>query len=148
MDKLLWKLPLAKRTTTDKKKYPSRWCPSKAPTMPSLADPAFATFMARPCYVYSKLKIPVPNGVITVSGSYKKARECELGNAVFAEAVISKGELARYLKKVKQEHMPDIKKPPTACDVTFTAGSHSKKAKIDDKDAEKTKNIGTTLSDK
>ena len=44
--------------------------------------PAFARFMARPCYIYSKLKIPGPNGVITVHGDYKKAKECEAGNEI------------------------------------------------------------------
>ena len=29
--------------------------------------PAYAKFMARPCYIYSKLKIPGPKGVITIS---------------------------------------------------------------------------------
>ena len=36
-----------------------------------LGRPAYATFMAIPCYVYLKLKMPGPRGVITISGDYK-----------------------------------------------------------------------------
>jgi hypothetical protein len=35
--------------------------------------PAFHSFHARPCYIYNQLKMPGPNGVITVCGSFKKA---------------------------------------------------------------------------
>ena len=41
-----------------------------------LGRPAYAHFMARPCYVYLKLKMPGPKGVITVTGNRKKAEEC------------------------------------------------------------------------
>ena len=34
-----------------------------------LGRPAYARFMARPCYVYLKLKMPVPKGVITITGN-------------------------------------------------------------------------------
>ena len=36
--------------------------------------PAFAKFMARPCYVYLQLKIPSSNGVITIHGSKEIGR--------------------------------------------------------------------------
>src|SRR4051812_30927624 len=48
----------------------------------------FHTFMGKPCFVYKKLKIPGPNGIITVSGSFTKARDCEINEAAFAEAVL------------------------------------------------------------
>ena len=44
--------------------------------------------MAHPCYIYNMMKIPGPKGVITIRGDPKKARECEDGNAAFAEAVL------------------------------------------------------------
>ena len=109
--------------------------------------PAFAKFMARPCYIYSKLKIPGPNGVITVNGDFKKAKECEAGNAILAEAVISKEEFEQYKKEVNTNEMPDGKKPPCASDVTFKASSNSKKIVLDNADASKTTNIGADLSD-
>jgi len=107
--------------------------------------PAFARFMARPCYIYSKLKIPGPNGVITVHGNYKKAKECEAGNAILAEAVISAEELEQYKKEVDLSEMPAGKQPLPASAATFKAGEHSKKARLDDTDASKTTNVGTSL---
>jgi hypothetical protein len=49
--------------------------------------PAFHSFHARPCYIYNQLKMPGSDGIITVYGSFKKAKECEEGEAAFAEAV-------------------------------------------------------------
>jgi hypothetical protein len=49
--------------------------------------PAFHSFHARPCYIYNQLKMPGHDGIITVYGSFMKAKECEEGEAVFAEAV-------------------------------------------------------------
>jgi hypothetical protein len=43
--------------------------------------PAYHTFHARPCYIYNKLKMPGPNGTITITCNPKKAQECELGEA-------------------------------------------------------------------
>ncbi|KAK1665080.1 hypothetical protein QYE76_053239 [Lolium multiflorum] len=57
--------------------------------------PTYHKFHARACYIYNKLKIPGPN-MITVSGDYKKARDCEKGEAAFAESVISGEELRGY----------------------------------------------------
>ncbi|KAK1643567.1 hypothetical protein QYE76_061372 [Lolium multiflorum] len=51
--------------------------------------PIYHKFHARACYIYNKLKIPGPNGMITVSGDYKKAQDCEEGEAAFAESVIT-----------------------------------------------------------
>jgi hypothetical protein len=47
---------------------------------------AFAKFMARPCYVYLKLKMPGPKGVITINGDRRIARECEEGDKAMARA--------------------------------------------------------------
>ena len=38
-----------------------------------LGRPTYAKFMAVPNYTYLKLKMPGPNGVITVSGSFEQA---------------------------------------------------------------------------
>src|SRR4051812_3145457 len=48
----------------------------------------FHAFMAKPCFVYNKLKIPGPNSIITVSESFEKARDCEIGEVAFAEAFL------------------------------------------------------------
>jgi hypothetical protein len=36
--------------------------------------PAFHSFHARPCYIYNQLKMPGPNGITTIFGSFKKAK--------------------------------------------------------------------------
>ena len=63
--------------------------------------------MARPCYIYNKLKMPGPNGTITVNSNFKKAKECERGNAAFAEAVLHAEELAMLKKEVNTSQLPD-----------------------------------------
>src|SRR3954466_10747631 len=42
-----------------------------------LGRPAFARFMAVPHYAYLKLKMPGPNGVITISGSFVRSDSCD-----------------------------------------------------------------------
>ena len=51
-----------------------------------LGRPAYARFMARPCYVYLRLKMPGPRGVITISGNRKKAEECFQKGSKIADA--------------------------------------------------------------
>ncbi|KAI4980446.1 hypothetical protein ZWY2020_020931 [Hordeum vulgare] len=41
-----------------------------------LGRPAYARFMARPCYVYLKLKMLGPKGVITITRNRQRAEEC------------------------------------------------------------------------
>ena len=41
-----------------------------------LGRSAYAHFMARPCYVYLKLKMPGPEGVITVIANRRRAEDC------------------------------------------------------------------------
>jgi hypothetical protein len=49
--------------------------------------PAFHSFHVRPCYIYNQLKMLGPKGIIIVYDSFRKAKECEDGEAAFAEAV-------------------------------------------------------------
>ena len=58
----------------------------KSPYHALFGRPAYARFMARPCYVYLKLKMPGPEGTITVNGDRKIALECEEGDAAYAES--------------------------------------------------------------
>ena len=72
--------------------------------------PPFASFMARPCYIYSKLKMPGPNGIITIKGYFKKSKECEAANAVHAEAEISREELEDLKKAMNPNEVPATEK--------------------------------------
>ena len=63
-----------------------------------LGRPAYARFMARPCYVYLKLKMPGPKGVITITGNRKKAEECFQKGLKIADAQMAVVELQGYQK--------------------------------------------------
>ena len=75
--------------------------------------PAYAKFMARPCYVYLQLKMLGHNGTITVHGSRKVALECEEGDAAYAESVCATEELKFYKDNVDPADMASLKKPTT-----------------------------------
>jgi hypothetical protein len=53
-----------------------------------LGRPAYAKFMAVPMYMYLKLEIPGPKGIITVGLTYQHAYECDAGCFQFTEATI------------------------------------------------------------
>ena len=65
-----------------------------------MGRPAYARFMARPRYVYLKLKIPGPYGPITVDGRRSRATECDQQHVKFAESACAKEDLAAYKEKV------------------------------------------------
>ena len=75
--------------------------------------PAYAKFMARPCYVYLQLKMLGYKGTITMHGSRKVALECEEGDAAYAELVCAMEEPKFYKDNVDPEDMTSLKKPTT-----------------------------------
>ena len=52
--------------------------------------------MATSNYIYKKLKMPRPNGIITMCGSFRKAQECKMGKAAFTESVLDTSNLHHY----------------------------------------------------
>jgi hypothetical protein len=52
-----------------------------------LGRPCYTKFMAVPNYTYLKLKMPGPNGVITVSPTYRHAYECDVECVEYVEAL-------------------------------------------------------------
>jgi hypothetical protein len=57
-----------------------------------LGRPYYAKFMAVPNYTYLKLKIPGPNGIITVGTSFQHAYECHVDCCELPSVIIaSKG---------------------------------------------------------
>jgi hypothetical protein len=52
-----------------------------------LGRPCYAKFMAVPNYTYLKLKMPGPNGVITVGSTYRHVYECDVECMEYAEAL-------------------------------------------------------------
>ena len=76
-----------------------------------LGTPTYARFMARPCYVYLKLKMPGPNGVITVTGNRQKAEECFQKGSKIADEQMAAVEMEEYQKNVDPSDLLRAKKP-------------------------------------
>jgi hypothetical protein len=74
-----------------------------------LGRPCYARFMAVPNYTYLKLKMPGPNGVITVGPSYEHAYECDMECVEHGENVLESVTLAANLDGLAKE-IPDPKR--------------------------------------
>ncbi|KAK1606662.1 hypothetical protein QYE76_030335 [Lolium multiflorum] len=109
--------------------------------------PTYHKFHARVCYIYIKLKIPGPNGMITISRDYKKAQDCEEGEAAFAESVISGVELQGYRATVDPAEMHTTKKISDQ-KTTFKDTIDTKKADLKECDATKQMSVGAGLNPK
>ena len=90
---------------------------------------AFAKFMVRPCYVYLKLKIPGPRGVITINDDKRIAQECEEGDKAMARAAciaegVSVPEPQQSFDDIvkAKRHLPDLR-------LQITANREARKAK-------------------
>jgi hypothetical protein len=74
-----------------------------------LGRPCYAKFMAVPNYTYLKLKMPGPNGVITVGPTYRHAYECDVECVEYAEALAESEALIVDLESLSKE-APDVKR--------------------------------------
>jgi hypothetical protein len=74
-----------------------------------LGRPCYAKFMAVPNYTYLKLKMPGPNGVITVGSTYRHAYECDVECVEYAEALAESEALIADLENLSKE-VPDAKR--------------------------------------
>ena len=104
--------------------------------------------MDRPCYVYLKLKIPGPKGVITVNGDLDKAAECEKGQSVFAELAVNTEELAQMRQKADPTQVSLTKRPADEAGLTFESAQEIKRIALEEGKDDKTAGIGAHLSPK
>jgi hypothetical protein len=74
-----------------------------------LGRPCYAKFMAVPNYTYLKLKMPGPNGVITVVSTYRHAYECDVECVEYTEALALSEALIADLESLSKE-APDAKR--------------------------------------
>jgi hypothetical protein len=74
-----------------------------------LGRPCYAKFMVVPNYTYLKLKMPGPNGVITVGPTYRNAYECDVECVEYAEALAESEALITDLESLSKE-APDVKR--------------------------------------
>jgi hypothetical protein len=65
--------------------------------------------MAVPNYTYLKLKMPGPNGVITVGPTYRHAFECNVECVEYAEALAKSEALIADMENLSKE-VPDAKR--------------------------------------
>jgi hypothetical protein len=122
-----------------------------------LGRPCYAKFMADPNYVYLNLKMPGPNGVITVGVSPQEAYQCDKENCELAVVLIASAELAQEqaeMEKVLAESHPDGPTPKRMllnqqCGGQFTPSGDTKKVPLDPQGSgSKTVVISSSLSDK
>jgi hypothetical protein len=74
-----------------------------------LGRPCYAKFIAVPNYTYLKLKMPGPNGVITIGPTYRHAYECDMECVECAEALAEFEALIADLESLSKE-APDMKR--------------------------------------
>ena len=67
-----------------------------------LGCPCYAKFMAVPNYTYLKLKMPGPNGVITVGSTFSHAITCDHEHYELATTVINSAELPKLRNLLTQ----------------------------------------------
>ena len=65
--------------------------------------------MAVPNYTYLKLKMPGPNGVITIESTYEHAYDCDIECIEYAEAIVEVEALIVNLDQLGSE-VPDSKR--------------------------------------
>ena len=111
--------------------------------------PAYAKFMARPCYVYLQLKIPGPKGIITIHGDQAIAAECDEGDSVLAERAYVEEELRYYKSKVDPNDPTPLQRPTIEDErVKFKAAQDTKMVDFVQGDSSKQFAIGSNLTDK
>ena len=86
--------------------------------------------------------------MITITGDYKKAHECELGEAAFAESVISGEELKGYRAAVDPTEMQTTKKQISEQKNSFRAAIETKKVNFKEGDDSKQVSVGANMDPK
>jgi hypothetical protein len=73
-----------------------------------LRRPCYAKFMAVPIYTYLKLKMPGPNGIMTIGSTYRHTYECDVECVEYIEALAESEALIADLERLSKE-APDAK---------------------------------------
>ena len=107
--------------------------------------------MASTHVAYLKMKLPGPNGIITISGSYRRSMECASAGLSLAESLVIAAEKKRIhevvvLAQLAQLGMPGISNPQQSA--TFQASKETKRIKLNEANPDHTAIIGAGLDDK
>jgi hypothetical protein len=92
--------------------------------------------------------MPGPDGIITVYGSFRKAKECEEGEAAFVEVVLFGEEFKEIRAATDPVVMPASKQEVSSSPPTFKPTVDTKQVELVAGDAAETTSIGTNLSPK
>jgi hypothetical protein len=92
-----------------------------------LGRPCYAKFMAVPNYTYLKMKMPGPNGVITVGASIEHAFDCDVECVEHAEALALDEALVANLEKLVNEDLSSTAKHAGS----FEAAEQTKEVPLD-----------------
>jgi hypothetical protein len=109
-----------------------------------LGRPCYAKFMVVPNYTYLKLKMPGPNGTITVGSTYRHAYECDVECVEYAEVIAESEALIADLDCLSKE-APDVKRRAG----NFEPAEAVKSVALDpSNDADKKVRVGSELDPK
>jgi hypothetical protein len=108
-----------------------------------LGRSAFANFMAVPHYAYLALKIPGPEGVITVQGSFELSNTCDKEFNKMAQTFGMTAEYARLKGETDHNVLFDVDR--SLPDQAFYATQDSKKVQVHPTDPNKTTSITVNL---
>ncbi|XP_066310986.1 uncharacterized protein [Miscanthus floridulus] len=73
-----------------------------------LGRPCYTKFMVIPNYIYLKIKMPSPNGIITIESTYEHAYDCDVECIEYTEALVEAETLIINLDQLGSE-APDSK---------------------------------------
>jgi hypothetical protein len=116
-----------------------------------LGRPALAKFMAATHVGYLKMKMSGPNGIITISGNYRRSMECASAGSALAESLVIAHEKEQMqqtvaLAKSASLGLPDMTNPLGT--TAFQPTQETKKIHIDPDHPERFVIIGTGLTEK
>nr|XP_040245250.1 uncharacterized protein LOC120964547 [Aegilops tauschii subsp. strangulata] len=102
-----------------------------------LGRPTLAKFMVVPHYAYLKMKLPGPNGLITVTGDYRKSLDCAQDGAKLAESLVIAEERRQLDRIVALAQVVSAAQIPTeepADEAAFKPSKETKKVKLNPED--------------
>jgi hypothetical protein len=108
-----------------------------------LGLPIFAKFMAVPHYAYLMLKIPGPNGTITVQGSFKVSNTCDKEFNRMVQTFSMTAEYARLKGETNHNVLPNVVR--SLPDQAFDTTQDSKKIQVHPTNPNKTTSIAVNL---
>jgi hypothetical protein len=92
-----------------------------------IGRPCYAKFMAVPNYTYLKMKMPRPNGIITVGSSIKHAFDCDVECVEHTEALALDEALVANMEKMVNEDLDSTAKH----NGSFEAAEQTKEVPLD-----------------